>query len=77
MRLLTADQMTDLTTERLLAYKKRLLSVPDGPDWDATASDGTMHKARPEWVTCYETCKDILSRRENVTKLKKMAGRVK
>jgi hypothetical protein len=79
LRLLTTEQMTSITTERLLAYRKRLLSVHDGPDDDVLYCgdpDETMHKQRPEWVTAYEACKAILAKREHILKIRKMAGRM-
>jgi hypothetical protein len=80
LRLLTEPQMQHLTTERLLKYKARLLTVQDGPDWDVTyegAQDRAMHKQRPEWMSTYEACKVILAKREHVQKIRKMAGRNK
>jgi hypothetical protein len=70
-RLLTKHQMGKLTTPRLLAYRDRLLSVREGPDYDVLyegAKDVTMHKQRPEWKATYEECKRILAFRGHVEK---------
>jgi hypothetical protein len=55
---------------RLLAYKDRLMEVPDGPDWDAMyygGRDDVLHKQKPEWKATYEACKAIIAKREHVS----------
>lgn len=66
LKLLTRFQMTELNTTRLLAYKSRLLSAPEGPPTDADDSDSTVHKALPEWQTTYNDCRAILGSREHI-----------
>jgi len=68
-KLLSRVQMENLATPRLLAYKNRLLGVPEGPDYDVLwedAKDCRVHKKNPLWQECYEACREILSGRENV-----------
>ena len=67
--LLTTEQMEDLTTNRLLAYKNRLYKVhehehwscPDGNQWHVT-------KESPEWKAAVASAKAIRAKRENVAK---------
>lgn len=66
LKLLTRFQMTELNTQRLLAYRDRLLSAPEGPPSDADAWDRTVHKALPEWKTAYNECLALLNTREHV-----------
>ena len=68
-KLLTREEMEKLTTERLLAYKKRLYRVPEGPSYEETIYQGTdygMHKQRPEWQETLRILKEVLASREHV-----------
>lgn len=60
---LSKEQMSKLTTQRLLAYKKKLYKYPEGPDWE---TDDNMNKSRPEWQEAYKNIKEVLSSREHV-----------
>jgi hypothetical protein len=62
---LSKEQMSKLTTQRLLAYKKKLYKYPEGPNWD---TDDNMNKSRPEWKAAYKNIKEILSAREHIEK---------
>lgn len=70
LKLLTRFQMTELNTQRLLAYRDRLLSAPEsppeGPPEGSYDSDSTVHKALPEWKTAYNECLALLNTREHV-----------
>jgi len=68
-KFLTVDEMENLTTPRLLAYKKSLYGVTEGPSHEETVYGGTdysMHKARPEWKIAVAAVKAVLAKRENV-----------
>ena len=66
LKLLTRFLMTELNTQRLLAYRDRLLSAPEGPPEGADDLDRTVHKALPEWKTTYNDCLALLNTREHV-----------
>ena len=63
-KLLTAEQLTTLTTPRLLAYRDKMLKVNEGPHWDGGGSEIT--KQSPEWQKAYELLKVELEKREHV-----------
>ena len=60
---LNKNALKTLTTKRLLAYKNKLMKVPETPDWNGPNS---ICKTSPSWVETYQNVKDILSTRENV-----------
>jgi hypothetical protein len=64
-KLLTAFQMSELTTSRLLAYRDRLLAVHEGPN-EGESVDSDISKKNPEWQRAYDACKAILAKREHV-----------
>jgi len=77
MNFLSKEQMHKLTTKRLLAYKKKLLSCNEGPNVErAFFGSGVLnitidkednaHKESPEWKQAYAEAKAILATRENV-----------
>lgn len=66
LKLLSRFQMTELNTTRLLAYRNRLLSAPEGPPENAGDSDSTVHKALPGWKTTYDDCIALLNTREHI-----------
>lgn len=63
MKILSFEQLEKLTTKRLLAYKNKLMQVPETPYWDDPKK---ITKSSPEWKVCYRALKKILSKRENV-----------
>jgi hypothetical protein len=63
-KLLTKEQMENLTTARLLAYKNSLMEVPETPNWDEPGYQ--LNKTSQEWKDTYYTLKDILATREHV-----------
>jgi hypothetical protein len=65
--LLTKEQMQKLTTMRLLAYKNRLMKVPE-----SESGDGSLNKQSPVWIKVIAEIKEILATRENVDKNKKV-----
>lgn len=67
MRLiLERAKLESLTTERLLAYKNRIMGVPEGPDWDLLLpSLGGLNKTDQRWKDCYALVKQVLSKREH------------
>lgn len=67
MNYLTKEQLLKLSTQRLLAYKNKLLRATAGPNWGEDVSVG-MNRSQPEWQKAYQTVKDILATRENVIK---------
>ena len=67
MTLLTKQQLENLTTKRLLAYKNKLMQVPESPPYEED-NVNRLNKLSPEWKECYATLKDILATRKNVIK---------
>jgi hypothetical protein len=65
VKLLSKIEMENLTTERLLAYKKRIMQVPEGPSWDKDNVD-RINKISSEWQETYNNLKDVLATREHV-----------
>ena len=63
MNLLSKEKLLTLTTQRLLAYKNKLMKVHESPDWDDSASMSKEHK---DWQETYKNLKEILSTREHV-----------
>jgi hypothetical protein len=55
--------MEKLTTQRLLVYKKSLMSVPE-----TSESPTKITKDSPEWQAVYKSLKDILNTREHIDK---------
>ena len=65
VKLLSKIEMEKLTTERLLAYKKRIMQVPEGPSWDEDNVD-RINKTSPEWQETFNNLKEVLSTREHI-----------
>lgn len=63
MKFLSKDELATLTTQRLLAYKNKLMTAHETPDWDDLDS---ISKEHPSWKETYQNVKEILSTRENV-----------
>lgn len=71
MKLLTKEQLQQLTTPRLLAYKNKLMQVPEFPDWDDENSQindkySQINKESLLWRETYFALKEILATREHV-----------
>lgn len=66
MIFLTIAQLEKLSTQRLLAYKKKLLSVPESSDWGSGWSQ--INKSTASWKEAYQNVKDILAKREHLEK---------
>jgi hypothetical protein len=64
VRLLTEQQMTKLSTQRLLSYKNRLLKCHDTPNEDEFLF--RVSKESNEWKETYRILRQILSTRENI-----------
>lgn len=62
---LSKDQMKKLTTKRLLAYKTKLMSYHETPDWDDPDS---VCKTSNSWKEAYANLKSVLATRENLKK---------
>lgn len=62
--LLDEERMEKLSTRRLLAYRDRLLSVPEGPNWEES-SHNRQNKQDQRWQDCYAQCIAILGRRND------------
>jgi hypothetical protein len=63
MKLLSKDELEKLNTKRLLAYKNKLMKVPE----DYYFEDRTkINKAMPEWQETYSYLKAILASREHI-----------
>lgn len=60
---LSKDQMEKLTTKRLLAYKTKLMSYHETPDWNDPDS---ICKTSDSWKKVYANLKTILATRENL-----------
>jgi len=64
---LTKDEMENLNTKRLLAYKRMLLKFHDEPNWETPLNlNGT--KKNPAWLDAYNNTLAILGTRENMEK---------
>lgn len=63
--LLSKEAMEQLTTERLLAYRKRLLSVPETAGHH-DKNNLFLHKGHPAWQLTMMELKEILDTREHV-----------
>ena len=60
---LSKDQMKKLSTKRLLAYKAKLMSYHETPDWD---DPNSICKASDSWKEAYTNLKAGLSTKENL-----------
>jgi hypothetical protein len=73
MKILSKEELEKLTTPRILAYKKRLLQIPDAKcscgahlgDCDLDIPPG-FYKSSSEWQACYLAVKEVLATREHV-----------
>lgn len=65
MKMLSKQELEKLTTKRLLAYKNKLMQVPEGPSFDEDNVD-RMNKQNVEWQHAYFLVKEVLSTREHV-----------
>lgn len=63
VKILTKEAMEKLTTKRLLAYKNKLMQVPETEAWE---DDEQISKSDDEWKRLYSDVKDVLSTREHV-----------
>lgn len=64
MNLLTKQQLEKLTTPRLLAYKNKLMQVPETCNWDQEKTS-RLNKESVVWQQTYATVKEILATREH------------
>jgi hypothetical protein len=64
-KLLTQTELKRLTTPRVLAYKNRLMNVPEGPNWEEDNVE-RLNKADPKWKQAYADVKAVLASREHV-----------
>lgn len=65
MKLLKKEQLEKLTTVRLLAYKNKLMSVWDHPNWEREYDKG-LSKEDPDWKQAYQDLKEVLKLREHI-----------
>lgn len=65
MKLLSKEQLQNLTTPRLLAYKNKLMQVPEASYLENT-SPPKFSKSDPQWQETYTVLKEVLSTREHV-----------
>lgn len=72
MKLLTHEQMSALTTKRLLAYKNSLMRVPEKAVHIMYDTTQRICKDNPKWIKTYGECKAILATREHVDKKRKI-----
>ena len=74
IKALNKDELEKLTTERLLAYLKKLhsceedISQSDFSLQEVKESEGIVFKSSPEWKSLYKDVKAILATRPNVNK---------
>jgi hypothetical protein len=76
VRPIPKSELPRLSTDRLLAYRKRLLSLEDSAessDWDSDELSGLepgfiRFKDEAEWIELYEEVIAILSSREHSSK---------
>jgi hypothetical protein len=66
MNLLTKEQLEKLTTPRLLAYKNKLMRVPESPNWDEPSYQ--LNKTDARWQETCAAVKAVLETREHVEK---------
>ena len=64
-KLLTKKQMEALTTKRLLAYKNKLMQVPETGNWDCGKCAG-FAKDHELWKMAMANLKEVLATREHV-----------
>ena len=69
--LLSREQLEQLNTKRLLAYRNRLYKAKEGMAYDDYGSPPTnqrlyVNKQDPEWQSAMATVKEILDSREHV-----------
>ncbi len=67
VKFLNRNELEKLTTQRLLAYKNKLMKVPESPSWDES-DDNVVNKTSSVWIEVYEDVKAILATREHVEK---------
>ena len=65
MNLLSISQLSKLTTPRLLAYKKTLMTAPETPSY---SGEEYVSKADDSWKLAYDELKAELATREHVEK---------
>jgi hypothetical protein len=65
VKVLNREELEKLTTARLLAYKDKLMKVPEEPNWDE-CDYSRINKLSPEWRNLYHLVKSVLSGRENI-----------
>jgi len=66
---LSREEMEKLTTPRLLAYRKRLYSAPEGPSYDERKPGDThygLYKSHDDWKAAAANLKAVLAGRENI-----------
>ena len=66
MKILSREQLEKLSTKRLLAYKSKMIQVPENGNWDEPHA--RWNKSSPSWQSLYSLVKEILSTREHVEK---------
>lgn len=67
VKILSKEELEKLSTKRLLAYKNKLMKVPEEADWD-NSNPNKIHKKHPIWKKVYQDVKDVLQSREHVEK---------
>jgi len=74
IKALDKKELEGLSTERLLAYLKKLqrceedISKSDFSTQEVKQLEGVIFKSSPEWKSLYKTVKAVLSTRDNVNK---------
>jgi len=66
MKILSRDQLEKLSTKRLLAYKNKMMQVPETINWDEP--NVRWNKNDPSWKALYSLVKEVLATREHVEK---------
>lgn len=73
VKILSKEELEKLSTKRLLAYKNRLMKVPEEADTDNKNPD-YMYKGHSIWKRLYQDVKDVLKTREHIEKKEVEAG---
>ncbi len=72
VKVLNNDELEKLSTERLLAYLRKLhcceedVSLSDFSEKETRQTEGVIFKSSPEWKSLYENTKAILATRPHV-----------
>ena len=72
LKILSRNELRQLTDKRLLAYRSRFYKVPEGPSYEETlygGRDRALHKKCPAWKRGLVDLKEELSARGHIDRV--------